>query len=155
MSKADDAKTLFKSGANCSQAVILAFHEDCGISREVALKLGAPFGGGMGRLREVCGAVTGMFTVLGLKYGYTDLQDKAAKDRHYALIQKAAQLFKKETGSLICRELLGIDHKHADPSVSEERTETYYKKRPCAEMVFLAATILEQIFSEKEDQDKE
>ncbi len=149
MTNPDLARHHFKSGANCAQAVILTYSDLCGITPEHALKLGASLGGGMGRLREVCGAVSGMFVVLGLLYGYTDLQDKAAKDAHYALIQHAAALFKAQTGSIVCRELLGLAPRQVDPSTSEARTDAYYKKRPCVEMVALAATILDTLIAER------
>ena len=144
MSKAEEAKQLFESGANCAQAVAAAFAEECGISREMALQMASGFGGGMGRMREVCGAVSGMVMVAGLLRGNCDLDDKTAKDQDYALIQKLAARFREETGSIICRELLGLAPRQEDPPVSENRTAQYYKKRPCGEMVALAAAILEE-----------
>ena len=140
--KSDEAKRLFRGGANCAQAVLGAFAEECGLEAGQAMRLASSFGAGMGRLREVCGAVSGMFMVLGLKQGYCDLTRKELKDRHYARVQALAAEFKRETGSLICRELLGRA-KGADTPVSEERTSDYYRKRPCLEIVGLAAQILE------------
>ena len=99
----------------------------------------------MGRRREVCGAVSGAFMIAGLKCGYCDPCDKTAKSAHYALIQKIAADFKQQNGSIICRELLegvGCSGK-CQGSVPEDRTAAYYKKRPCAELVYLAAKIVE------------
>ena len=143
--KSEAARALFKEGANCAQAVLGAFADECGLTREQALMLGSSFGGGMGRLREVCGAVSGMFMVAGLKLGYSDIQSKTDKDRHYARIQKLAEEFKNHTGanSIICRELLGLS-KGSDSPVSETRTAEYYRKRPCAELVGIAAEIIER-----------
>ena len=147
MSKAQEAKQLFESGANCAQAVMGAFAAECGIDRETALRMASGFGGGVGRMREVCGAVSGMVMAAGLMRGNADLDDKSAKDRDYALIQKLAGHFREETGSIVCRELLGLAPRQEDPPVSEERTPKYYKKRPCGELVALAAAILEEELS--------
>ena len=140
--KSDIAMALFRNGANCAQAVVGAYAEECGLERDQAMRLASSFGAGMGRLREVCGAVSGMFMVVGLKEGYCDLTCKASKDQHYARVQALAAEFKSRTGSLICRELLGLP-KGADVPVSEERTAEYYRKRPCQAMVGLAAQIVE------------
>ena len=144
MSKSEKARALFCSGANCAQSVVGTFHKECGLDYETAMRLSSGFGAGMGRLREVCGAVSGMFMVVSLKSGNSDLKDKAAKDAHYALIQKLAGRFKAETGSIICRELLGLDGKSPDSPVSEARTQDYYQRRPCAELVALATKILDE-----------
>ena len=144
------ARELFLSGYNCSQAVLGAFAQELSMPLDMALRLSSSFGGGMGRLREVCGAVSGMFMVAGLKYGYSDTSDHAAKTAHYTLIQSLAKKFSEENGSIICRELLGIDTKGADSPVPSERTQGYYKKRPCAELVAQAAGIIAQTMIEKE-----
>lgn len=144
MNKSEKAKALFMEGANCAQAVCGAFAAECGISEEQALVISSGFGGGVGRMREVCGAVSGMVLVLNMIYGSGDLSDKSAKDGQYARIQEVADAFKKECGSIICRELLGLEKKAPATSESEERTPEYYKKRPCADMVALAAEILEK-----------
>ena len=141
--KSEEAKALFRSGANCAQAVMGAFAGECGLEVGQAMRLASSFGAGMGRLREVCGAVSGMFMVLGLRQGYCDLARKELKDRHYARVQALAAEFKSQTGSLICRELLGLS-KGADAPVSEGRTAEYYRKRPCLEIVGLAAQIVEE-----------
>ena len=103
MTRPEKAKQLFTSGYNCSQAVVGAFIDDFAIDFDIAMKLSSSFGGGMGRMREVCGAVSGAFMIAGLKCGYCDPCDKAAKSAHYALIQKIAADFKQQNGSIICR----------------------------------------------------
>lgn len=142
------AISLFKEGYNCAQSVFAAYCEDVGMDFETALKLSSSFGGGMGRLREVCGAVSGMFMVVGMKYGYSDPKDVKAKEEHYRLIQALAKRFEEENGSIICRELLGLDHQRDIP-VPEERNESYYQRRPCAELVRNAAKLLDEIMNEK------
>jgi len=113
-----------------------------------AIKIASSFGGGMGRLREVCGAVSGMFMVAGLQYGYTDPKDKIAKSEHYQLIQQLAEKFKDQHRSIICRELLGQQGSAAG-HMPEERTKEYYQKRPCVELVGDAAEILHQLMQQK------
>ncbi len=140
------AEELFKKGYNCSQSVVLAFCDELNIDEETALKLSSSFGGGMGRLREVCGAVTGMFIVAGLKYGYTSPTDSDAKAKHYDLIQTLAKRFEEENGTIICRELLGLDAKKESPT-PEIRTPDYYRGRPCAELVKSGAKILDEYIS--------
>lgn len=141
--KSEIAKEYFKKGYNCSQAVVAAFAEDLGVDAETLIKLSSSFGGGMGRLREVCGAVSGMFMVAGLKYGYSSPDAKEEKSEHYARIQELAESFTKQNGSIICRQLLGLEVKSEAP-VSEERTEKYYEVRPCAELVADAAEVMEE-----------
>ena len=141
--KSDEARKLFRSGANCAQAVFCAFRDECGFSSEQAMRVGSSFGGGMGRLREVCGAVTGMFLVSGMVEGPENADSKALKDQQYKRVQSLAKAFKAQTGSLICRELLGLPAGPNSP-VSQDRTAEYYAKRPCEVMVGLAAEILEQ-----------
>ena len=148
MTKAEKARALFMEGANCAQAVAGAFAPECGLTEEQALVMSSGFGGGMGRMREVCGAVSGMVLVLNMVYGSGDLKDKNAKDGQYVRIQAVAEAFKAECGSIICRELLGLEKKESTPPQSEERTAEYYKKRPCADMVALAAEITEKYLAE-------
>lgn len=140
---AEKARKLFCSGYNCSQSVFAAFADDLGIDTQTALKLSSSFGGGMGRMREVCGAVSGMFMVAGLLRGYTSPTDQHDKSEHYKFIQELAEEFKKRNGtnSIICRELLGLTAK-TESYIPEQRTETYYKKRPCADLVSDAAEII-------------
>ena len=135
MTKADRAEELFKAGACCSQAVFGAFAEELGMDAETAMKVSAGLGGGVGRMREVCGAVTGATLALGLKYG----PDKTVV---YPKVQELCAKFKAECGSIVCRELLaGPDPKATQGGAPEARTPEYYKKRPCAEMVRLAAEL--------------
>ncbi len=149
MSKADEARELFVEGANCAQAVLLPFARECGLDNETALRLAAGFGGGMGRMREVCGALTGIFMVAGLLYGCSDFTDKDSKDAQYALIQDLARQFKASTGTIICRDLLNLPETQVDTPVSEARTAEYYRKRPCADLVALGARIMEEYIASK------
>lgn len=145
--KAEKARKLFLSGHNCAQAVFLAFSKELGLDEQTALKLSSGFGGGMGRLREVCGAVSGMFMVLGMKYGSADPTDQKTKAQLYARIQQLASQFKEENGSIICRELLSLPPGPQDPT-PQERTPAYYKVRPCPEKVACAAGLLEKYLHE-------
>ncbi|MCR4718633.1 MAG: C-GCAxxG-C-C family protein [Firmicutes bacterium] len=144
MSRKEKAMALFESGYNCAQSVVLAFSDLLSIDEKALAMLASSFGGGMGRLREVCGAVTGMFMTAGLLYGYDGAETGAKKAEHYARIQLLAERFSEETGSIICRELLGLDRKKDSPT-PDKRTVEYYKKRPCKELVGLAAEILEEM----------
>ena len=125
----DIAINNFKTGYNCAQSVFLAFAKDCGFDKETALKIASSFGGGMGRLREVCGTVTSMFAIAGIKKGYISPNNDEEKTKHYKLIQHLAELFKKEHGTIICRELLGLPDGADEPTPSK-RTEQYYQERP-------------------------
>lgn len=145
--KGEEAKRLFLSGHNCAQAVFLAFSKELGLDEQTALKLTSGFGGGMGRLREVCGAVSGMFMVLGLKYGSADPTDQKTKAQLYAHIQELANQFKEQNGSIICRELLSLPAGPQHPT-PQARTESYYKVRPCPEKVACAANLLEKYLRE-------
>lgn len=142
--RSEEAKNNFLAGMNCAQAVLCAFADRCGLDRETALKLASGFGGGIARQREVCGAITGMCMAADLIRGPGEGSDKAAKDEHYAFIRDLCDAFRDETGSIVCRELLGLAPKQSDSPVSEARTAAYYKKRPCAELVALAAEILSE-----------
>ncbi len=146
----EKAKEYFMEGYNCSQAVLLAFHEELGLDKEMAARMASSFGGGMGRLREVCGAVSGMLLTLGLSDGYSDPKDPEAKKAHYERVQALAAAFREKNGSIVCRELLGLDHR-SDAPTPEKRTQEYYKKRPCPELVADAAGILEKFLSEQKD----
>ncbi len=141
------AEDLFLQGYNCSQAVLAAFSDEIGLDRETAFKLSSSFGGGMGRMREVCGAVSAMFMIAGMKYGYSNPKDSNAKTEHYKLIQSLAATFKEENGSIVCKELLGL-LKGPDSPVPEARTPSYYKKRPCVELVKSAAKIMSDYLEE-------
>jgi C_GCAxxG_C_C family probable redox protein len=149
-SRVKRAVDFFEQGYNCSQAVFMAYADKYGIETETAAKLATSFGGGMGRLREVCGAVSGMFLVLGMEYPFTDTKDKASKNLNYKMVQKTANAFKAEMGSYICADLLKIKHVPQNPE-SSERNEAYYKSRPCTRCVAVAAEIVgKEILSMKE-----
>ena len=145
--RVERAQSLFKAGYNCAQAVVMAFDDVMGLSPEELARLTAPFGGGMGRLREVCGSVSGMFMVFGFLKGYSDPSNYDEKKELYAHIQELGRRFEEENSSIVCRELLGLNTKH-DSATPEKRTENYYKKRPCAELVGSATDILEQYLNE-------
>ena len=137
----EKAEKLFLDGYNCAQSVFCAFSEDLGLDFDTALKLSSSFGGGMGRLREVCGALSSMFMIAGLKYGYTEPANKEVKTEHYARIQKLAEEFKAKNDTIICRELLGLDVK-VDSPIPEDRTAEYYQTRPCQKLVGDATEII-------------
>lgn len=147
---AQKAMKHFKEGYNCAQSVFLAFADKYPIEEGLALKLSSSFGGGMGRLREVCGAVSGMFMVAGLLYGYDSPTADEEKKAHYERIQELAHSFSAENGSIVCRELLGLNIKEDVPT-PEKRTESYYKKRPCEQLVGMAAAIMELYILENEN----
>ncbi len=147
LSKGEEAKRLFLSGHNCAQSVFLAFAKELNLDEKTALKLSAGFGGGMGRLREVCGAVSAIFMVLGMKYASDNPADHAQKAKLYARVQELANRFKAENGSIICRELLSLPPGPQDPT-PQERTPQYYRLRPCPEKVANAARILEEYLRE-------
>ena len=151
------AKRLFKEGGyNCCQAVVLAYNDVFGLSDETAAALSSGFGGGMGRMREVCGSVSGMVLLAGLLKPATDPSDKAARTENYALVQEVAGEFKNINGSIICRDLLGLGatapasapantadiHGIPESPVPSDRTPEYYKKRPCEELVGISARII-------------
>ena len=129
--KAQKALDYYLGGYNCGQAVFAAFHEEMGLDEAFALRLGSSLGGGMGGLREICGAVSSMFAVLGALKGYDTADDMDAKRAHYAKIQRLAEEFKQEYGTYNCRELL-IRNGIQPVAAPAERTPEYYKKRPCA-----------------------
>lgn len=132
----------FRSGYNCAQSVFLAFAEDVDFDKETTLKLSSSFGGGMGRLREVCGAVSAMFAIAGLKKGYTTPNNDDIKAKHYELIQSLAEDFKSKFGTIICRELLELPEGKDSP-IPSKRTEEYYQTRPCESFIRFASEIIE------------
>ena len=145
--RSEKAKELFKSGYNCSQSVLGVFAEELGLDFETAMKISSSFGGGMGRMREVCGTVSGMFMACGLMFGPKDNSDPKAKGELYKRIQELAGKFKEQNGRIICRELLEGVESSTSPTPSE-RTPNYYKKRPCVELVGDAVEIFEQYLKE-------
>ena len=139
------AAELFVKGYNCAQAIAVAFCDVTGLTPEFSAKMASSFGGGMGRMREVCGAVSGMLMVAGLLYGYDAPGDDVSKKSHYALVQQLAESFRKEAGSIVCRELL--KNPPSDPNPTP-RTAEFYAVRPCARFVVLAASILDAYIQE-------
>lgn len=139
--KIEKAIALFKEGYNCSQSVVAAFAEEYGFTREQALRMSASFGGGIGRMRETCGAACGLFLLAGLETGAIDGTDKEGKAANYALVQELAVEFKHRNGALKCAELLGLAKHEPVVSTPEARTAQYYAKRPCVKMVEEAARI--------------
>ena len=135
------AVELFNKGFNCSQAVFAAFSEKVGLSEEQCLKLSGPFGGGFGRQREVCGAVSGMLMAFGLLYGYSEIEDASVKAELYEKTRALCDEFKEINGSIICRDILKTSEVGGAP---EKRTEKYYAERPCERCVRTAAEILEK-----------
>lgn len=169
MKKREQAMAHFREGYNCSQAVFLAYAEDYGISPEMACRIAASFGGGMGRMREVCGAFSGMLLVAGLETGATVGKDAAGKKANYDAVQWLARRYREQNGgdSIYCKELLGLVPRKKESSresgeapeqtagqemftdtTPEARTENYYKKRPCPELIGLACDILDEFLQE-------
>ena len=145
MDRGTKAAELFLNGYNCAQAVAVAFSDLTGLDEQLSARLASSFGGGMGRMREVCGAVSGMLMVAGVLYGYDTPGDDTVKKAHYTLVQNLAGEFRKKNGSIICREIL--KNPPSDPAPSA-RTAEYYASRPCARMVYTAANILEAYIKE-------
>lgn len=152
-SRREQAMTYFQEGYNCAQAVVLAHSDIIGMEKEALLKLSQSFGGGMGRMRQVCGTVSGMFMVAGILTGSDDPSDLQGKKDNYDTVQKLAAAFEEKHGSIICKQLLGLESRQS--SVAEEfqkgttpepRTDEYYKKRPCVELVGDACDILAEYF---------
>lgn len=143
MNHAEKARNLFLSGCSCSQAVFAAFAEDFGMDQDTALRLASSFGGGMGGMRETCGAVSGMLMVAGLKWGYSEVGNLEKKTAHYARVRKLIDSFKAEHTTIVCRELLShLGELKKDPSA---RTAEYYKVRPCVMFVETAARLLDEM----------
>jgi C_GCAxxG_C_C family probable redox protein len=158
--RVEKARRLFKEGGyNCCQAVVLAYNDVFGLEDELAASLSSGFGGGMGRMREVCGAVSGMVMLAGLIRPASDPSVKNWRTANYALVQEMAGKFKEINGSIVCKELLGlVPMGSCTPAPKEspepsDRTPEYYKKRPCEEMVGIAARIVgEQILHSAQDE---
>jgi C_GCAxxG_C_C family probable redox protein len=147
MSRGDKAKELFLEGYNCSQAVVCAFTDLTGLDISTSAKVASSFGGGLARLREVCGTVSGAAMVLGLIKGYDDVKDPSKKAEHYRFIRSFAETFANDNGSIICRELLkGV--KTTPGGDPEPRTEEFYKRRPCPELVKYAADLVEKMLED-------
>lgn len=139
--RAARARKAFEEGYNCSQSVVSAYADVIGVDTETLLSLVAPLGGGMGRLREVCGAVSGMFMISGMARKGESNRDRDVRTEVYKGVQLLAERYCRECGSIVCRELLGLEQ-HSDAPVPEERTKEYYRRRPCAEYVAIAARMV-------------
>lgn len=148
MKRAEMAEINFKSGLNCAQSVVLAFSDLTGMNREDLLRISAPFGGGVGRMREVCGTVSGMMMILGIVFYNAKAPTIKEKSELYAREQELASRFRKINGSIICSDLLSGVTSDCSPK-AEERTEEYYKKRPCSQLCADAAEILEEYLKEQ------
>lgn len=144
--KAQRAAELFMEGYNCSQAVLGAFCEDIGMEFETAVRLASSFGGGMGRLREVCGAMSAVFMIAGIHCGYSSPTDAEAKIEHYRLIQALAAEFRKKRETIVCRELLDVVGKQ-ETHIPDARTAEYYKSRPCVAIILEAAELAERLLA--------
>ena len=145
MNHVERAVELFVEGYNCAQAVAAAFGDLTGLDEKTAARMASCFGGGMGRMREVCGAVSGMLLVAGVLYGYDDPKATKEKRELYAQVQAMAGQFREELGSIVCRDLL--KNPPSDPNPTP-RTEQFYKDRPCARMVATAARIMDEFIQE-------
>ncbi len=143
MNRVENAVSCFKEGFSCSQAVLSAFAHQFGLDRETALKVAGAFGGGMGRMGETCGAVTGAFMVIGLKYGKTRAEDEQTKEKAYSLVKEFVEKFKSRNGSIVCRELLGCDL--STPEGAQIAKEKNLTTTVCPKFVQDAAEIIEQI----------
>ncbi len=135
MDRVQKAVELFKSGCNCSQSVVCAYCDLFGIDNETAMRVSEAFGGGMGRLRLTCGAVSGMFMLAGLKYSKAVPKDLETRALVYGKVQEMAKAFKEKHGTVICAELLGENLPKDNGAVPTKRDENFYKKRPCVECI--------------------
>ncbi|MBR5302259.1 MAG: C_GCAxxG_C_C family protein [Clostridia bacterium] len=149
MNHAEKARDLFLSGCSCSQAVFCAFADDFGMDENTVLRLASSFGGGMGGMRETCGAVSGMLMAAGMKWGYSEVGDLHIKTAHYARVRSLIEGFKAEHGTIVCRELLAhLGEQKKDPSA---RTAEYYKVRPCVLFVETAARLLDEMDTQENE----
>ncbi len=146
-SRVSQAVETFESGYTCAQAVFVTYAGLFGMDRETALKLASPMGGGVGRMREICGAVSSMALLAGLKEGNTDPENEEGRERIYVLVRRLADRFKEKNGSIICRELLGITQRE-ESAKPAPRTKEYYASRPCSALVASAAEIIEEMLLE-------
>lgn len=145
MNYGEKAENLFLSGCNCAQAVLVAYCDRTGMTEEQAMMIASGFGGGMGRMREVCGAVSGALMVLGCLYGYREPGQEQLKAAHYAIVQDLAAKFRAQHGTIICRELLGNPDSSPTPT---PRTEAFYHHRPCGRFIRTAAELVQAYLEE-------
>ena len=144
------ALSYFERGCHCAQSVFVALCDQTGLDEQDALALSASFGGGIGRMRETCGALCGLLMALGYTLGRYPLGSSEGKDRHYRLTQYAALRFKQKAGSVFCYELLGLPHAAQIP-VSEPRTQEFYRDRPCAAFILAAVEVFDELMQEHQD----
>ncbi len=143
---AEIAKQLFFKGYNCAQSVFCAFTDVTGYDVDTSARMASSFGGGLGRLRETCGAVSAAALILGIVKGYDDPADYEAKKQHYTLVREFTDRFKEKNKSIICRELLMVASLNPESGgAPEQRSEEYYQKRPCPDLVYDAALILDEM----------
>ena len=147
--RSNKARQAFEQGYNCSQAVVVAYADVLGVDADTVAALVQPLGGGMGRLREVCGAVSGMFMVSSAAYKGAPVTDRDTRTCIYRGVQQLAERYRSECGSIVCRELLGLKQQ-SDAPVPEERTADYYRRRPCSEYVALAARLVGEYLNAQE-----
>lgn len=155
--RVERAVALFRQGYNCAQSVVLAFADRYGMDEDFAAHISGSFGGGIGRMRETCGTACGMFMLAGLEVR-GDYPDQELKKKNYEVVQRLAADFREQTGSIICKELLGLNKKRADGTIPEieiiatpeARTDEYYRKRPCIRMVETAVRIYCKYLAEQE-----
>ena len=142
--RVERARNYFLEGYNCAQAVVMAYDDVMAMDVEALARLAAPFGGGMGRMREVCGTVSGMTFVAGALAPSADPKNLEERKNNYALVQHFADLFRRENGDIVCRRLLGLEPmvEKSETAMPSERTAEYYKKRPCVEYVACATRIV-------------
>ncbi|MGN0523430.1 MAG: C-GCAxxG-C-C family protein [Eubacterium sp.] len=150
MDRGETAKQYFLSGYNCAQAVALAYADKLNMEPELIAKSVSGYGGGMGRMREVCGSISGAVFVISNLYGYSNPNAFDEKKALYQDVQSVCKAFQEENGSIICRELLSMPNIGADAPTPERRSEKYYQKRPCADIVKCSAQILEEFIKQKE-----
>jgi len=148
LSRVEQAAATFEEGYTCAQSVFVTYADLFGMDRETALKLSSPMGGGVGRMREICGVVSAMALLAGLKEGNTDPDNDDGKERIYLLTRQMADKFQEQNGSIICRELLGIEGREESARPSK-RTKEFYETRPCARLVASAARIVEEMLLEE------
>lgn len=151
--RVERARGYFTSGYNCAQAVAMAFDDIMGMDTTTIARIAAPFGGGMGRMREVCGTVSGMSLIAGAISPSTDPKNMEERKANYALVQHFAEQFRHENGDIVCRRLLGLEPmaERNESAMPSERTAEYYRKRPCAEYVATAARIVAEYLHEREN----
>lgn len=144
MSKVEQALACFNNGYSCSQAVFSTYSEQLGLDKESALKVSCSLGGGMGRLGETCGAVSGAYLLIGLKYGKVKSDDNLAKEKTYQLVREFAQRFEERNQHTSCKKLLGVDLLTGDKNLIAEQVKTI-----CPKMICDAAEIIEEMLDLK------